>query len=157
MTQSTPPSKPSVVNDFVSLTTVRLQPSYAIPIVLVIAGIPLILITPWLAAIISLFGLFLMIQTSAIRLEFTALGLDVLRNGDRFRHFPYQDWLNWKIFWSPVPILFYFREVNSIHFIPVLFNANTLRECLERHVPLDRLPNSKPNSKPNTPTNPPSA
>lgn len=157
MTQSTPPSKPSVANDFVSLTTVRLQPSYAIPIVLVIAGIPLILITPWLAALISLFGLFLMIQTSAIRLEFTASGLDVLRNGDRFRQFPYRDWLNWKIFWSPVPILFYFREVNSIHFIPVLFNANTLRECLERHVPLDRLPNSKPNSKPNTPTNPPSA
>ncbi len=151
MTQSPPPTTPSSVNDFVSLTTVRLQPSYTIPIVLVLAGIPLILLSPWLAAIISLFGLFLMIQTSAIRLEFTASALDVLRNGDRFRQFPYSDWLNWKIFWSPVPILFYFREVNSIHFLPVLFNAGKLRECLDRHVPLDRLRN--PNAS--EPTNPP--
>jgi hypothetical protein len=151
MTQSPPPRTPSAVNDFVSLTTVRLQPSYAIPIVLVLAGIPTLLVSPWIAAAISLFGLFLMIQTSLIRLEFTASGLDVLRNGDRFRQFPYRDWLNWKIFWSPVPILFYFREVNSIHFLPVLFNADTLRECLETHVPLDRLPNSNP--KP--PTKPP--
>jgi hypothetical protein len=151
MTQSPPPTSPDTVNDFVSLTTVRLRPSYTIPIVLVLSGIPAILLSPWGAAILSLFGLFLMIQASAIRLEFTVSGLDVLRNGDRFRQFPYRDWLNWKIFWSPVPILFYFREVNSIHFIPVLFNANELRECLERYVPLDQ----KPKANAGSPTNPP--
>jgi len=143
MTQSTPPRSPSEPqNNFAALTTVQLRPSYTIPIVLVIAGIPLILLSPWVAAIVSLFGLFLMVQASAIRLEFTASSLDVLRNGERFRQFPYREWLNWKIFWSPVPILFYFREVNSIHFIPVLFNATELRENLEQRVPLEHLPNA---------------
>jgi len=149
-----PPTSSNFVNDFVSLTTVRLQPSYIIPIVLVLTGIPAIAISPWVAAPISLFGLFLMIQTSAIRLEFTVSGLDVLRNGDRFRQFPYCDWLNWKIFWSPVPILFYFREVNSIHFIPVLFNAKELRDCLDRYVPIEQLPHLNP-SQPVNPINPP--
>ena len=151
MSQSSPSTSSSPVNDFVSLTTVRLRPRYTIPIVLVLTGIPAIVVSPWVAALISLFGLFLMIQTSAIRLEFTVSGLDVLRNGNRFRQFPYRDWLNWKIFWSPVPILFYFREVNSIHFIPVLFNTQELRDCLERYVPIEQLPNVNASQ----PVNPP--
>lgn len=151
MSQSSPSTSSSPVNDFVSLTTVRLRPRYTIPIVLVLTGIPAIVVSPWVAALISLFGLFLMIQTSAIRLEFTVSGLDVLRNGNRFRQFPYRDWLNWKIFWSPVPILFYFREVNSIHFIPILFNTQELRDCLERYVPIEQLPNVNASQ----PVNPP--
>ncbi|MGD1903322.1 MAG: DUF3119 family protein [Geitlerinemataceae cyanobacterium] len=140
MTQSVPPRQPS--EDIASQETVRLAPSYAIPIVIVLVAIPLVLLSPWLAGAIGLFGIFLLVQTTAIRLEFTATGLDVLRNDERFRQFPYRDWLNWEIFWSPVPILFYFREVNSIHFIPVLFDATALRDCLERRVPLESLPNS---------------
>jgi hypothetical protein len=30
-------------------------------------------------------------------------------------------------------VLFYFREVSSIHFLPILFSPSQLRSCLERH------------------------
>jgi hypothetical protein len=40
-----------------------------------------------------------------------------------------------EIFWSPVPILFYFREVNSIHFLPMLFQSAALRTQLETRLP----------------------
>ena len=116
-----------------SLETVELAPSYTIPLVLVLAAIPLLLVQPWIAALVGLFGLFLMLQTVTIRLQFTPTALDVYRSGKLIRQFPYQDWSNWEIFWSPVPILFYFREVKSIHFLPIIFNANTLRNCLEQH------------------------
>lgn len=116
-----------------SLETVELAPSYAIPIILVLAAIPVLFFQQWLALVIALFGLFLLFQTVTIRLQFTPTDLDVYRSGELIRRFPYQDWLNWEIFWSPVPILFYFREVKSIHFLPIIFNANTLRDCLEKH------------------------
>ncbi len=116
-----------------SLETVELAPSYTIPFVLVLAAIPLLLVQQWLALVIGVFGLFLMLQTVTIRLQFTPTALDVYRSGNLIRRFPYQDWSNWEIFWSPVPILFYFREVKSIHFLPIIFNAKTLRNCLEQY------------------------
>jgi len=42
------------------------------------------------------------------------------------RRFP-QEWQNWQIFWPGVPILFYFKEVKSIHFLPILFDPKTLK------------------------------
>ncbi len=116
-----------------SLETVELSPSYAIPIVLVLAAIPVLLLQPGLALVIAVFGLFLLLQTVTIRLQFTPTDLDVYRSGELIRRFPYQDWLNWEIFWSPIPILFYFREVKSIHFLPIIFDAKTLRNCLDKH------------------------
>jgi hypothetical protein len=116
-----------------TLETVELSPSYAIPIILVIAAIPVLFFQPWLALGIALFGVFLLLQTVTIRLQFTPTDLDVYRSGKLIRRFPYQDWLNWEIFWSPVPILFYFREIKSIHFLPIIFNAQTLRMCLEKY------------------------
>ncbi|MGB3405307.1 MAG: DUF3119 family protein [Microcoleaceae cyanobacterium] len=116
-----------------SQETVELSPSYAIPIILVIAAIPMLLLQPWLALGIALFGVFLLLQTVTIRLQFTPTDLDVYRSGKLIRRFPYQDWLNWEIFWSPLPILFYFREVNSIHFLPIIFDAKSLRMCLEKY------------------------
>lgn len=114
--------------------TNTLQPSYAIPIVLVACAIPLILWQVWVAMIVSLFGLFLLYQTATLRLVFTETDLDVYRGQTRIRRFPYQEWQNWKIFWSPVPILFYFREVNSIHFLPILFSPKELRSQLEKRI-----------------------
>lgn len=76
-----------------------------------------------------------MFQTATIRLQFTENALDVYRSGTLIRRFPYQEWLNWRIFWSPVPILFYFREVKSIHFLPVLFDPKMLQTCLEQRCP----------------------
>jgi hypothetical protein len=31
--------------------------------------------------------------------------------------------------------LFYFREVNSIHFLPMLFDPNLLTQCLNTYCP----------------------
>ncbi len=116
-------------------STVELKPSYNIPIVLILGAIPLLFVQVWVGAILALFGLFLLFQTVTLRLQFTPTDLDVYRGEKMIRRFPYQEWQNWRIFWHPVPILFYFKEVKSIHFLPILFNPNTLKECLEQRCP----------------------
>ncbi len=116
-------------------STVELKPSYNIPIVLILGAIPLLFVQIWVGAILALFGLFLLFQTVTLRLQFTSTDLDVYRGEKMIRRFPYQEWQNWRIFWHPVPILFYFKEVKSIHFLPILFNPNTLKECLEQRCP----------------------
>ena len=118
-----------------SASTVQLAPSYTLPLVLVIAAIPLLLFSAWLGGAIALFGLFLMFQATTLRLQFTETALDIYRSETLIRHFPYQDWQNWQIFWSGVPILFYFKEVKSIHFLPILFDPKTLKSCLEQRCP----------------------
>ncbi|MDJ0743220.1 MAG: DUF3119 family protein [Xenococcaceae cyanobacterium MO_167.B27] len=114
---------------------IELQPNYKIPIFLVICAIPLSLVNIIVAAVISILGLFLMFQTVFIRLQFSETALEVYRSGNLIRSFPYSDWSNWRIFWQPVPILFYFREINSIHFLPIIFDAKTLVSCLEKYCP----------------------
>ncbi|MFW9257838.1 glycerol dehydrogenase [Nostoc sp. KVJ20] len=118
-----------------STSTVQLKPSYNIPIVLVIAAIPLLLVQPLVGLVFTLFGLFLMFQALTLRLQFTATDLDIYRGEKLIRRFPYQEWQNWRIFWNGVPILFYFKEIKSIHFLPILFDPNTLKSCLEQRCP----------------------
>ncbi|MEO1375442.1 MAG: DUF3119 family protein [Cyanobacteria bacterium J06635_10] len=119
-----------------SASTVELKPSYNIPVVLIIGSIPLFVIhQPVAGGIIALFGLFLMYQTVTLRLQFTATDLDIVRGDNLLRRFPYAEWQNWRIFWNVVPILFYFKEIKSIHFLPILFDAKTLKACLEEHCP----------------------
>lgn len=119
-------------------STVQLAPSYTLPIALVIAAIPLLLVSVWLGGAIALFGLFLMFQAATLRLQFTATALDIYRGEALIRRFPYQEWQNWRIFWTAVPILFYFKEVKSIHFLPILFDPQTLKTCLEQRCPTDQ-------------------
>jgi hypothetical protein len=114
--------------------TVELKPSYSIPLVLAIAAIPVLLWQPGVSLAIAAFGLFLAIQTATIRLQFTPTALDVYRSGKLIRTFPYQEWQDWRIFWPRVPILFYFKEINSIHFLPMLFDAKMLQASLEEHL-----------------------
>ncbi|MEO1589924.1 MAG: DUF3119 family protein [Cyanobacteria bacterium J06632_22] len=122
--------------------TTVLSPSFKLPLGLGAIALPVLLWQPWGGAPVLLLAAFLAIQTARIRLAFTPQTLDV-RLGERLlRQFPYAEWLNWVIFWHPVPILFYFREVNSIHFLPVLFNANELTTQLEQHIPLATLQTS---------------
>jgi hypothetical protein len=116
-------------------TTVQLTPSYTLPIVLVIAAIPLLLLSVWVGGAIALFGLFLLFQAATLRLQFSETALDIYRGETLIRNFPYQDWQNWQIFWNKVPILFYFKEVKSIHFLPILFDPKTLKICLEQRCP----------------------
>ena len=115
--------------------TIELAPSYAIPLVLVLAAVPLLFVQKWVSLPLSVFGLFLMYQAATIRLQFTPTDLDIYRSSKLIRRFPYREWQNWQIFWPPVPILFYFKEINSIHFLPVLFDRKMLQTCLEQRCP----------------------
>jgi hypothetical protein len=118
----------------VSETTI-VPANYTLSIAIVVLGLILFFLSPWAGVAIELFGLFLVVQTASIRLEFTDKTLIVSRSGKEIRNFPYSEWQSWEIFWSPLPILFYFKEVNSIHFIPMLFDRATLLAALNQHVP----------------------
>jgi hypothetical protein len=118
--------------------TIELAPNYRIPVILVLISLPVLFFQLWLGLILSLLGLFLMFQTTRIRLQFTPTALDVYLSGQQIRSFPYQEWQNWRIFWERVPILFYFKEVNSIHFLPIIFDFPTLKACLEKYYPLEK-------------------
>lgn len=100
-------------------SAIELAPSYVLPLVLVLAAIPVLLFSIWVGGAIALFGLFLMFQAVTLRLQFTDTALDIYRGETLIRRFPYQEWQNWEIFWTSVPILFYFKEVKSIHFLPI--------------------------------------
>ena len=115
--------------------TITLNPSYKLPISIIAIALPLLFIQQWLGIVLALLGLFLLYQTTTIRLVFTATALEVRRNETLLKTFPYAEWETWKVFWPSVPILFYFKEINSIHFLPVLFDAEGLRDRLETHCP----------------------
>ncbi|HEY9652801.1 MAG TPA: DUF3119 family protein [Coleofasciculaceae cyanobacterium] len=118
-----------------STQIVELSPSYTLSLVLIVAALPLCFVQFWVGLPIALLGLFLFFQTVTIRLKFTETALDIYRSDTLLRRFPYQDWQNWRIFWTPIPILFYFKEVKSIHFLPILFDPKMLKTCLEQRCP----------------------
>lgn len=118
-----------------SAATVQLAPSYTLPITIVIAAIPLLLIQLWFGLVCGLFGLFLMIQAATLRLQFDDTALNIYRGETLIRCFPYAEWQTWRIFWPSVPILFYFKEVKSIHFLPILFDPKMLKSGLEQRFP----------------------
>ncbi|MGB3300957.1 MAG: DUF3119 family protein [Phormidesmis sp.] len=120
-----------------STGSTRLTPSYKLPIAIALLSLPLLFLQLWLGLLVAILGLFLVYQTTSIRLIFTATALEVWRNQGILKTFPYADWQSWTIFWPAVPVLFYFKEVNSIHFLPMLFAPEELRECLEARVKLD--------------------
>ncbi len=123
------PETPSIAE------TIELAPSYTVAIAVVLIGAAIVPLQIWVGGIVALFGVFLLVQSALLRLQFTATTLDVYRNGKIIRSFPYSEWSHWEIFWQPIPILFYFREVNSIHFLPILFDPKMLRVLLEQRCP----------------------
>jgi len=130
-------SNPLIDPDIASQTT-ELSPAYEIPTVFLLASIPLIWIEPIAAGVVAIFGMFLFYQAAAIRLVFTATDLEVYRWQEKFRNFPYQDWQDWQVFWFAFPVLFYFKEVKSIHFLPILFDVQMLKICLKKYIPLKK-------------------
>ena len=116
-----------------------LSPDFRLPAAIALLASPLFFVSIWVCGAIELFAVFLMVQTAMLRLTFTDSSLKVFRGQTEIRDFPYTDWLNWEIFWSPVAILFYFKEVNSIHFLPIIFDPTELRIALRQHVPSDLL------------------
>jgi hypothetical protein len=91
---------------------------------------------PWVGLPLLVFGAFLLLQAAILRLSFSAEALLVLRAGQEIRRFPYDAWLDWRLFLPALPVLFYFRERRSPHLLPVLFDATVLRAELERRIPL---------------------
>ena len=116
------------------MADLELQPRFWVPLGVVGLGLACGLLSWIAAAMVVLFGCFLMLQTALLRLRFEAEALVVTRSGDEIRRFPYSDWMGWRVFWPAVPVLFYFREVNSIHFLPMLFDANALNEQLTTRI-----------------------
>lgn len=114
---------------------VELNPSYRLPIVLAIAALPLLFLQVWLGVTVVLFSGFLLFQAATLRLVLSETALEIYRLQKLIRHFPYTDWQNWRIYWSPVPVLLYFKEVKSIHFLPILFDPKALQAVLEVRCP----------------------
>ena len=113
---------------------VILAPRPWVPLGVLLLGLSCLAFNSWASLVVSLFGLFLLLQSQLLRLQFSGDALLVWRGSSLLRRFPYSEWMGWRLFWSPVPVLFYFREQRSIHLLPVLFDATTLREQLELHV-----------------------
>ena len=130
-----------------SADSVTLSPDARLPLLVVALGLALLPLplSPWPTAVVVLFGLFLMLQTASLRLEFEERALIVWQNGRELRRFPYDQWLTWRLFAPWLPGLFYFRETQSIHFLPILFSPKQLRDQLEQRVGALEVP--KPESE----------
>ena len=115
---------------------VTLKPDVRLPLLVVGLGLVLLPLPlhPWPTLVVVLFGLFLLIQSASLRLEFKEEALIVWQNSRELRRFPYDQWLSWRLFAPWLPGLFYFRETQSIHFLPILFSPKELREQLELRV-----------------------
>lgn len=127
-----------------------LEPRFWVPLGLVILATATLALLPlwsgvrWIALVIGLFGVFLAVQAALLRLRFSDTALTVSRRDTVIREFPYSAWINWKIFWFPFPVLFYFRETNSPHLLPMLFDGRTLRRELEQRIKSVREASSPP-------------
>ncbi|MEN9226046.1 MAG: DUF3119 family protein [Thermostichus sp. HHBFW_bins_43] len=111
-----------------------LTPDFRLSLSVLGLAVPLFWLSFWAALVVGLFGLFLVVQTALIGLAFTKTSLQVYSGSKRIRDFPYTEWQDWQIFWPSVPVLFFFRERKSIHFLPMLFNPAELKSCLEERV-----------------------
>jgi hypothetical protein len=125
---------------------VTLAPRFGVPLgLMVITGLLLAFTSRWpgllwIGLSLLAFAAFLLLQANILRLSFRADALLVLRSGEEIRRFPYDDWLAWRLFVPAVPVLFYFRERQTPHLLPVLFDATALRAELERRVTLPVAP-----------------
>ncbi len=124
--------------------TVSISPSPRLALLITLFSLSLLALPfkPWPTVVVGLFGVFLLVQTYSLRLEFTADTLVVWRGQQELRRFPYAEWKSWRLFAPWLPGLFYFREVNSIHFLPILFNPAELRQQLEDRVGSLETPSS---------------
>ncbi len=119
---------------------VSLEPRFWVPLGVTLLGPACLVLSPfwsgvrWLTLALVLFGGFLLLQARTLRLEFADADLVVWRGATEIRRFPYASWISWTLFWPPLPVLFYFREERSIHFLPVLFDASALRQQLQQRL-----------------------
>ena len=115
---------------------VVLKPMYRLPLLIILIGLIILLIpaVKWLAITISIFGLFLLIQSLTLKLKFTSKDLIVLQLDKEIRCFPYDQLIAWRIFFPKLPGILYFRETASPHLLPILFDEEMLESQLREHV-----------------------
>ena len=123
---------------------VTLTPDVRLPLLVVAFGLALLPLplSPWPTVVVVLFGVFLLIQAASLRPEFEEKAASVGQNSREPRRFPYDQWLTWRLFAPWLPGLLYFRETQSIHFLPILFSPGELREQLELRVGALEVPAS---------------
>ena len=116
--------------------SIVLKPSHRLPLLIVGAGLLLLLlpINRWVSVVISSFGIFLLIQSFILRLEFTLDDLVVKQFGKELRRFPFKNWLAWRLLLPQLPGLLYFREKASPHLLPILFDPIALENQLKLRV-----------------------
>ena len=131
---------------------IELTPSYRLPIFLLLIAT---VTAPfqWIVGLIfAILGVFLGSQAAILRFRFSTNALEIYRGKTQIRSFAYEGWYNWQIFWPPIPILCYFREAKSIHFMPILFDAKQLQRGFETYCYRPTL--SQPNPSQPNPNNP---
>jgi len=116
--------------------SVTIAPSFKLPIILIILSFSLLFLRIGsLPTIISAsFSFFLLLQTFTLRIKISQDDFIVLQLGKEIRRFPFKNWLTWKLFLPNLPGIFYFREKSSPHLLPILFNAEELRNQLKDKV-----------------------
>lgn len=140
MSNPTSPATSSPQPPLPNESDVTLEPRYWVPMGVTLLGPASLLSDPlwggarWLCLALVLFGGFLLLQAGILRLRFSGDALLVLRLDQEIRRFPYAEWSGWRVFWPPLPVLFYFREIRSIHLLPVLFDASELRRQLDLRI-----------------------
>ncbi len=116
--------------------SVVLETSYRLPLLIILFG-PTLLLTPfqpWPTIAVSVFGLFLLLQSFTLRLKFTQNDLVVMQLGRELRRFPFKNWIAWRILLPQIPGILYFREKASPHLLPILFDPRSLESHLKLRV-----------------------
>ena len=116
--------------------SVFLKPFHRLPLLITLLGLLLLPlpINPWPPIVVISFGLFLLLQSFILRLEFTPSDLVVWQLGRELRRFPFKSWLAWRLLLPKLPGILYFREEASPHLLPILFDPITLENQLKLRV-----------------------
>ena len=116
--------------------SVTIAPSFQLPIILIALSFSLLFlkIGSFPTIISASFSFFLLLQSFTLRIKITQEDFIVLQLGKEIRRFPFKNWLTWKLFLPNLPGIFYFREKSSPHLLPILFNAEELRNQLKDKV-----------------------
>ena len=119
-----------------SKDSVTISPSFQLPIILIVLSFTLLFLNIgiWPTIVSASFSFFLLLQAFTLRINITKEDFVVLQLGKEIRRFPFKNWIAWKLFLPDLPGIFYFRETNSPHLLPILFNPKQLKEELLKKV-----------------------
>ena len=116
--------------------SVTISPSFQLPLILIALSFSLLFLNigTYPTIISASFSCFLLLQAFTLRIKISQDDFIVLQLGKEIRRFPFKNWLTWKLFLPSLPGIFYFREKSSPHLLPILFNAEQLRNQLKDKV-----------------------